>query len=46
VKVIGAFSIPKAAIKEMSVLTGGIPAQFGDATGGIIIITTKGYVGW
>ena len=46
VKVIGQFRIPKNAIKEITVLTGGIPAMFGDATGGIIIITTKGYIGW
>jgi outer membrane receptor protein involved in Fe transport len=46
VKVNGPFRIPKSAIKEIAVLTGGIPAMFGDATGGIIIITTKGYLGW
>lgn len=46
VKVTGQFRIPKNAIKEITVLTGGIPAMFGDATGGIIIITTKGYIGW
>ena len=46
VKVTGQFRIPKNAIKEISVLTGGIPAMFGDATGGIIIITTKGFIGW
>lgn len=46
VKVIGSFNIPKNAIKEIKVLTGGIPAMFGDATGGIIMVTTKGYVGW
>ena len=37
------FSLPKSAIAEITVLTGGIPAQFGDATGGVILITTKGY---
>ncbi len=46
VKANGPFRIPKSAIKEIAVLTGGIPAMFGDATGGIIIITTKGYIGW
>lgn len=46
VKANGPFRIPKSAIKEITVLTGGIPAMFGDATGGIIIITTKGYIGW
>jgi hypothetical protein len=43
IKMTGPFSLPKSAIEEISVLTGGIPAQFGDATGGIVIITTKGY---
>lgn len=45
IKMIGGFSIPKAAIEEITVLTGGIPAQFGDVTGGIVIITTKSYFG-
>ncbi|MEP7265553.1 MAG: TonB-dependent receptor plug domain-containing protein [Bacteroidota bacterium] len=45
-KVIGSFNIPKNAIKEIKVLTGGIPAMFGDATGGIIMVTTKGYTRW
>jgi outer membrane receptor for monomeric catechols len=37
------FSIPKSAIAEVTVLTGGIPAQFGDATGGVVLITTKSF---
>jgi hypothetical protein len=37
------FSIPKSAIAEITVITGGIPAQFGDATGGVVLITTKSY---
>ncbi len=36
-------SIPNSAIAEMQVLTGGIPAKYGDTTGGVVIITTKGY---
>ncbi len=43
IKMTGSFSIPKSAIAEISVLTGGIPAQFGDATGGVVIITTKSH---
>lgn len=43
VKMIGSFYIPKSAIKEISVITGGLPAMFGDATGGIVVITTKSY---
>ena len=34
-------SLPANAISQMTVLTGGIPAQYGDATGGIINITTS-----
>jgi outer membrane receptor protein involved in Fe transport len=33
---------PVEAIAELSVITGGVPAQYGDALGGIISITTKG----
>lgn len=43
IKMIGSFFIPKSAIKEISVITGGLPAMFGDATGGIVVITTKSY---
>ena len=43
VKMIGSFSIPKSSIKEISVISGGVPAMFGDATGGIVLITTKSY---
>lgn len=43
IKMFGDFSVPKNAIEEITVLTGGIPAQYGDATGGVILITTKSY---
>ncbi|HEX5002965.1 MAG TPA: carboxypeptidase regulatory-like domain-containing protein [Bacteroidia bacterium] len=43
IKMTGPFSLPNSAIAEISVLTGGIPAQYGDATGGIVIITTKSF---
>ena len=36
IKVRGSTNLPKAAIEEVSVMTGGVPANFGDATGGII----------
>lgn len=36
------FSLPKAAMQEVSVITGGVPANYGDVTGGIISITTRG----
>lgn len=42
VKVIGTPVIPQNAVQELSVLAGGIPARFGDATGGVINITTNG----
>ena len=43
IKMIGSFFIPRKAIKEISVITGGLPAMFGDATGGVVVITTKSY---
>ena len=42
IKVRGSTSLPKSAIQEVSVMTGGLPANYGDATGGIISITTRG----
>lgn len=34
--------LPKSAIEEVQVITGGVPANFGDVTGGLINITTRG----
>ena len=34
--------IPQSEIEQMQVITGGIQAKYGDVTGGIISITTKG----
>ena len=42
IKVRGSTNLPKSAIEEVSVMTGGVPANFGDVTGGIISITTRG----
>lgn len=36
-------SLPSNAINNLTVYTGGIPAKYGDVTGGVIIIDTKGY---
>ena len=36
-------TVPGMGIAEMEVLTGGIPAEYGDCVGGIVIITTKEY---
>lgn len=35
-------NFPPNSIDQISVLTSGIPAKYGDATGGVISITTKG----
>ncbi|MBL4709612.1 MAG: carboxypeptidase regulatory-like domain-containing protein, partial [Flavobacteriales bacterium] len=42
VKVIGATNLPKSAIEEVSVKTGGISAQYGDVTGSVTTVTTRG----
>ncbi len=42
IKVRGSANLPKSAIEEVKVITGGLPANYGDATGGIISITTRG----
>lgn len=34
--------LPKSAIEEVQVITGGIPASYGDVTGGLVNITTRG----
>ncbi len=41
VKVRGSSNMPKAATSEVEVITGGVPAKYGDVTGGVISITTK-----
>lgn len=45
VKVIGSLYVPLNAIKEVTVITSGIPAAYGDFMGGVVEITTKGYAG-
>lgn len=42
IKVRGSTNLPKAAFEEVNVITGGVPANYGDITGGIISITTRG----
>jgi len=42
IKVRGSMGVPTSGIEQITVITGGVPAQYGDATGGIISITTKG----
>ena len=36
--------LPQGDIEQISVITGGLPAQYGDATGGVVNITTRGGV--
>ena len=42
IRVLGSSSVPQSAIDQVSVILGGTPAQYGDARGGIINVTTKG----
>ena len=42
IKVRGALGVPTSGIEQITVITGGLPAQYGDATGGVISVTTKG----
>jgi len=41
-RVIGSAGLPQSSIEQVSVITGGVPASFGDATSGIVNITTRG----
>ena len=42
IKVTGTTSLPQSAYDQISVILGGVPAQYGDVTGGVVSITTKG----
>jgi len=42
-KLYGSTQIPGLAIEQVSAVSGGIPAEYGDVTGGIVIITTQSY---
>lgn len=41
-KVIGSNGVAQSSIEQITTIVGGTPAEYGDATGGIISITTKG----
>jgi hypothetical protein len=41
IKVRGSSALPKSAIEEVNVITGGIPANIGDATGGVINVSLR-----
>ncbi len=36
--------LPSSAIGSISVYTGGIPAKYGDTTGGVVVIETRSYI--
>ncbi|MEZ7925001.1 MAG: carboxypeptidase-like regulatory domain-containing protein [Flavobacteriales bacterium] len=42
VKVRASNKLPQSSIEQMTVITGGLPASYGDAMGGVISITTRG----
>ncbi|MDP2723883.1 MAG: carboxypeptidase-like regulatory domain-containing protein [Bacteroidales bacterium] len=42
IRVIGNSSVPQSAIAQVDVILGGVPARYGDATSGVINVTTKG----
>jgi Carboxypeptidase regulatory-like domain len=44
-KIYGSSSVPGLAIGQITVLSGGIPAEYGDLSGGAVIVTTKDYIG-
>jgi hypothetical protein len=41
-RVIGSATVPQGGVEQVSVITGGVPASYGDATGGVVSITTRG----
>ncbi len=44
VRMIGSLNVPMAAVADVTLYAGGIPARYGDATGGVIVIRTKSYL--
>jgi len=42
IRVRGSVKLAQQGIEQITVITGGLPAQYGDNTGGLINITTKG----
>jgi len=42
----GGMGIPSLAIGSLSVYTGGVPAKYGDFTGGVVVIESMGYFDW
>ncbi len=42
VKVIGGLGVPQQGVEQVNVILGGLPAQYGDATSGVVSVTTRG----
>ena len=42
-KMFGNTEVPSLAIQDLTLIHGGIPAEYGDVTGGIVVINTKTY---
>lgn len=42
-KMYGSSGVPALGIAQVSILSGGIPAEYGDLSGGAVIITTQSY---
>lgn len=42
VRVVGGIDLPETEIDQITIITSGVPAKYGDATGAITNITTKG----
>lgn len=43
VKIIGELNIPQVGIEEVTLISGGLPAKYGDTTSGVVLITTKSF---
>ena len=43
VKVTSMFGLPNASIENISLISGGVPAMYGDLTSGVMVVTTKDY---
>lgn len=41
-RAIGSNNLPQSAIDQIGVILGGVPAQYGDVTSGVISVTTRG----
>lgn len=42
IRVNGKVNLPVTAVEQIDVITGGVPSKYGEATGGVINISTKG----